>query len=275
MGITNYHTHTAFCDGKDTPSDVAREAYRQGLSALGFSAHAWYPVAEKDDWHINPAAYTDYVNEVRRLKDEYAGRMEILCGFEADYISGIASPSDPFYRDIGADYVIGSVHYLVHDGGYFTVDGPVEEVRDGVKTLYKGDAKAAVCEYFELQRLMLRDGGFEIWAHGDLFRKRNGVLHLFNERDSWYREQIAATAKEAARSTVIAEINTGGMARGAMDDVYPSAEFLHLLHEYKVPVIISSDAHRAKDVAFGFDKAMAQAMAAGYEQSDIMRRPAR
>ena len=33
----SYHTHTTFCDGKNTPMEMAEAALRQGLTALGFS----------------------------------------------------------------------------------------------------------------------------------------------------------------------------------------------------------------------------------------------
>lgn len=266
--MSNYHTHTVFCDGKDSPRDMARAASNNGLYVLGFSAHAMHPFS--DDWHIESRAYNSYAKEVHNLRDEYAGKMKILLGFEADYIPGMASPSDLFYRQIGAEYIIGSVHYIMHKDGFFTVDGPVQEVSDGVERLFHGDARAAVCEYFALQREMLKTGGFEIWGHPDLFRKRNGVLHLFDERDNWYIDELKKTARQAAISGVIAEINTGGMARGAIDDVYPSAQFLHLLHDAGVPVMINSDAHRASDIAFGFDRALLAARNAGYNELALL-----
>lgn len=272
--MTNYHTHTTFCDGADSAATMAAAAFSQGITALGFSAHARHFInndanrssilPDSDDWHIDDTDYDNYAAEICRLREEYAGRMEILCGFEADYIPNIASPKDPFYREKGAQYLIGSVHYIVQGSSYFTVDGPAEEVRNGIDTLFNGDAKAAVCEYFSLQRKMLNEGGFEIWAHPDLFRKRNKALHLFDESDTWYREEIKATVHEATKSGAIAEINTGGIARGAIDDVYPSAEFLSLLHEARIPVMINSDAHRAKDITFAFDRAMKAAYSAGY-----------
>lgn len=262
--MANLHTHTVFCDGEDTPACMAKAAYSKGLSALGFSCHAMHPFS--DDWHIDSRAYNDYANEVHRLRDGYDGKMKILLGFEADYIPVMASPADPFYRQLGADYVIGSVHYIMHKEGFFTVDGPVKEVQDGVASIFHGDGRAAVREYFALQREMLKRGGFEIWGHPDLFRKRNGLLHLFDERDDWYIDELMETAHAASSSGVVAEINTGGMARGAIDDVYPSAQFLRILHDEGVGVMINSDAHCAKDIAFGFGKALRAALDAGYKE---------
>ena len=35
--ISNFHTHTVYSDGKDTPEDIILEALRLGCSAIGFS----------------------------------------------------------------------------------------------------------------------------------------------------------------------------------------------------------------------------------------------
>ena len=38
----NYHTHTVFCDGADTPEDVVLAAIGKGFTHLGFSGHMDY-----------------------------------------------------------------------------------------------------------------------------------------------------------------------------------------------------------------------------------------
>ena len=113
---------------------------------------------------------------------------------------------------------------------------------------------------------MLKAGGFEIWGHPDLIRKRNGILRLFDENESWYKEELQLTAKAAAKAGVIAEINTGAIARGAMDDTYPSEYFLTLIYEAGVPVCINSDAHDTKNLDCAFDRAIEKAKNAGYKE---------
>lgn len=39
MLSADFHIHTKFCDGADTPEQMADEALRLGLKALGFSGH--------------------------------------------------------------------------------------------------------------------------------------------------------------------------------------------------------------------------------------------
>lgn len=265
---TNYHTHTNFCDGSDSTETVINSAIGKGFDIIGFSSHTIYPFAEL--WHIPPREHGKYVSEIRSLAEKHKNKIEVLCGFEVEYIPRMSIPSFSTFSQFSPDYLIGSVHYIFTEGGFFGVDESAENVRAGIDKYFNGNTKSAVCEYFSLERKMLRTGDFTFIGHCDLFRKRNGVLKLFDENESWYREEIALTAKEIARAGVIAEINTGAIARGAMDDLYPSEEMLSLLHENGVPIIINSDAHSTKDLDCAFSRAETAAKKAGYKETAIL-----
>ena len=51
MRLSNYHTHTVYCDGRDTPEELVLEALRLGCPELGFSEHSWLP---GEDWTMDP-----------------------------------------------------------------------------------------------------------------------------------------------------------------------------------------------------------------------------
>ena len=121
-------------------------------------------------------------------------------------------------------------------------------------------------EYFQLERKMLKEANFNIIGHADLVRKNNEKLCMFNENDSWYREEIKITADGIKKAGVIAEINTGAIARGTMDDVYPSAEFLSFLRERNVPVTINTDCHSPEKIDCGYERALQAALKAGYSE---------
>ena len=38
---TNYHTHSTFCDGKDTPEEMVKTAIEKGFDVIGFSGHGY------------------------------------------------------------------------------------------------------------------------------------------------------------------------------------------------------------------------------------------
>ena len=41
--ISNFHTHSVFCDGDNTLEEIATSAIEKGFTALGFSGHGFTP----------------------------------------------------------------------------------------------------------------------------------------------------------------------------------------------------------------------------------------
>ena len=277
----NFHTHSKFCDGKNTAEEMVLAAIDKGFTVLGFSGHCIHPMNPEfykpfdDVWHIPSSDIKSYTEEIRRLKEKYACKLQIYLGFEADYFDspeyGTAIPDKTSYAEFSPDYLIGAVHFVTTDKGFYTVDHHAEVIKENLIKLYSKpngeiDGKKAVCDYFEAERTMLLKGNFDILAHPDLLRKRNGELKIFDENESWYKDELRATAKVIANAGVITEINTGAIARGAMDDTYPSQQFLELLHNYGVPVCINSDAHTTDGLDCAFDRAAEKARRAGYKE---------
>ncbi len=280
----NLHTHSSFCDGKNTAEEMVQSAIARGISVLGFSGHCMYPLNPEfytpvdHLWHMPSERIADYTAEIRRLAHKYEGQIKLLLGFEADYFCstryGNAIPDKAAYARFEPDYLIGSVHFINasdEEFGFYTVDNKAECVEQALNTFYKKadntiDGKAAVCDYFEAERQMLKRGNFEIMGHPDLIRLRNGALIFFDEKDEWYKEQLRLTAKEAAAAGVIAEINTGAVARGLMSELYPSLQFLEYLKAAGVPVCINTDSHKVDTIDFGLDSAKEYAKKAGYDE---------
>lgn len=264
MEKINLHTHSFFCDGKNSIEDMVLTAIEKGFTTLGFSGHSMYPFA--CDWGIAPRSHGKYAEEVRRIAEKYKDKIEILLGFEADYVKGLCSPVKANFKEFKPDYLIGSVHFLLKPEGQTTVDDTAENVKKGLDELYKGDVKAYIHDYFEFQRQMLRQGDFEVWGHPDLVRKRNPVLKFFSEEEEWYKDEVRKTVKVAKGKDIVAEINSGAIARGCMDDFYPSEFFLELLHQAKIPVCINSDCHDKNMLDFAYDRAVLQAKKIGYKE---------
>ena len=264
MKKTNYHSHSTFCDGKAGLREMVQSAVEHRFDIFGFSGHSMYPFA--CDWHIAPREHAAYAQETRELAKEFQGKIELYTGFEADYIQGVCCPRFDRYKEFKPDFLVGSVHYVPGKGGFFEADGPFDETRENIRRYFGGDVKLAVQTYFALEREMLREGDFTFMGHCDLIRKQNAVSPLFSEEDSWYKNEIKATAQAIASSGVCVEINTGGMARGYMDSPYPSLYFLELLREKNVPVTINSDTHSPDTVDYAFDQAAEHAKKAGYTE---------
>lgn len=265
--LSNYHTHTTFCDGGNSVSAIISAAIKKGFKSIGFSAHSMYPFAS--DWHLPVKNFQDYVSEIQRNKKRYSSLLDVFIGFEADFLPPLTAPDKKVYKNFSIDYLIGSVHYMpVKTGDFlFAVDESKEALAKGLELNFSGNVRNLVECYFDTVRTMVKTCDFDFVGHVDLIRKYNKSLKLFDETENWYKEQIKETAKAIADSGKMVEINTGGIARGTIDDTYPSKEFLQELFKVNVPVVISSDCHAAKFLDCEFDKAVENAKYAGYKES--------
>ena len=250
---TNYHTHTTWCDGRNTPREMAAAAIERGFGALGFSSHAMLP-QDDVDWVLTPAKAPRYADEIRSLADELRGRIRILCGVEADYVPGGAEPSRSAYAAISPDYIIGSVHFVrAADGGLVPVDHSPELLEEGIRDHFGGSAEAFVRAYFAQVRDSLAFD-FDLVGHPDLVRKFNAKHPYFDESAEWYRGEVERTADAIAASGKLVEVNTGAISRGWLDDAYPSPEFRALLRGRGVKFVLDSDAHAAEGLDCAFDR---------------------
>ena len=250
---TNYHTHTNWCDGRDSPEDMVRAAIDKGFDVLGFSAHATFP--DDSACTVPAAKLAAHIAEVRALATAYADRIRVLCGLEADYIPGVTEPSHAWYAAVAPDYLIGSVHYVIApDGARVPVDHSPPLLQEGLTAHFAGDAEAYLRAYFAQVREMVARFDFDIVGHPDLCRKFNVKHPYFDEDAAWYREELVKTADAIAASGKIVEVNTGAISRGWLDDAYPSPTFRALLRERGVRFVLSSDSHATETLDFAFDR---------------------
>ena len=75
----NLHTHSIFCDGKDTIEEMTLEAISKGFDILGFSGHGYLDV---DTSSMRDTS--GYISEVERIKSKYASSIQIHLGIEED-----------------------------------------------------------------------------------------------------------------------------------------------------------------------------------------------
>jgi len=270
MSLACIHTHTVFCDGKDDIETFCRTAYEKGLVSLGFSAHA--PIFAKTgirtNWHLPDERLGEYMDSVRSAKKRWEGRLPVYLGLEVDFIPGITGPSDKNYREMGLDYIIASVHYVLPPKGEpFTVDGPLEEVEQGIKEGFGGNPMGMVESYLDSEEAMIRAGGFDVLGHPDLIKLHNKANKLFNPQSDFYSKKTAALAALLAEAGVPSELNTGGLNRDKLSECYPSLDFLKHFRKQNVPIVINADAHRAVDLDGHYEYARKTMLEAGYTET--------
>ena len=255
---TNYHTHTTYCDGKNSPKGIVSEAVRLGMTEVGFSGHSYTSIDES--YCMSREGMHKYFDEITKLREQYAGKIKILCGIEMDLFS------DPEDYDYGWDFIIGSCHYIKKDGEYFPVDESEEILKDACERLYGGDIYSLISDYFSEVSSVSRITTCDIIGHFDLITKFNEDGHLFDERDPRYITAWMKALDVLTRDkSLIFEINTGAMSRGYRTSPYPSEDILNELARRGASVILSSDSHDKSTLMYGFDEAYDLAEKAGLE----------
>ena len=241
--MIDLHMHTVFSDGIHTPEEMIEEALRKGLTRVGISDHSH---ADWDECAMPTERIDAYRQEMARLRDLYAGKIEVLCGLERDYYS------DDFRT---YDYVIGSVHAVrMEDGYHFCVDWAPERMEADVRKYFGGDWYALTERFFQAEADTVRQTKCDIIGHFDLVSKYNEQRNWFDPAHPRYRAAWQHAADLLIAEGKPFEVNTGAISRGYRTDAYPSREIREYLRNRGAKLILSSDAHRKEDIAFLFDK---------------------
>lgn len=249
----SYHTHTTFCDGKNTPMEMAVSAAGRGLTALGFSGHSYFPLDPQGTMAPDPQ---DYRRAVEAVRAQFAGKMDVFCGVEQD----LYSPGD------GSDfaYAIGSVHFLKKGDAYCPIDLSAAQLRQGVKDLYNGDPYAMAEAYFAAVSSLPERTAAQIVGHFDLITKFLDRDPLFDPEHPRYLEAAFRAADRLIAAGLIFEINTGAISRGYRKTPYPHKALLSYIHHQGGRVTLGTDSHRADTVDFGLDLAAGLARETGF-----------
>lgn len=256
----NLHTHTIYCDGKNTPEEMVRAAMEKGHGSLGFSSHAY--VYFSDYAGITQERIDNYVADVRRLQEKYKDTFPIYLGLEAD----MYAPVEPGIFQ----YLIGSTHYLKFGEDQFpTFDTSGPGLTDFVNTWFGGDGMAFVKEYFHQLMQMPKYGKFDILGHFDLVSKHVETTPLFDYDSDEYVRLGAQAAEELAPHIKLFEVNTGAMARGYRTMPYPSPRLTKVLKDLGYGVVISSDCHDAEKLDCGYELSRQYLASLGFRERFI------
>ncbi|MBR4410293.1 MAG: histidinol-phosphatase, partial [Firmicutes bacterium] len=278
----NIHTHTLYCDGKNSPEEMILDAISAGFDVLGFSGHCY---TSFDEGYCMSREQTEtYHTEIRQLAEKYKDRLQILCGIEQDRY-GNDSAAD-------FDYAIGSVHaffkpcealpekypggIIAVDGGcYIYVDWTAEAMEWAVKNLYNGDSLALAEDYYETLASFSGDPDVQIIGHLDLLTKfeekltADGKQPLFDTEHPRYIQAANKAIEVLSSAGKIFEINTGAMAKDYRSAPYPSLPLLRMIRDAGGRIMINSDCHAAGKLDCEFELAAKLALEAGFTHLSV------
>ena len=263
--VCSVHTHSTYCDGKNSMAEMAAAAYEAGVRHYGFSGHGHTP-CPADIGICMAADPIEYWAEAERLRKEYEGRMEILLGIEQDLCADVPVPD-------WAEYWIGSVHDLQDPktGKYYAVDWKMEELESCRDEMCGGDGLALAEAYYAAVAEMAKKQP-PILGHIDLITKLNGDGSLFDEESPRYKAAALAALHAVDPQATVLEINTGAIARGYRTAPYPAPFLLNEWRAMGGRIILTADAHHTGGIQFAYADAVAHARAAGYETAVILTR---
>lgn len=260
--LTNYHSHTSFCDGKAPMESFIEEAIREGFTSYGVSSHAPLPFLTR--WTIdNPEETERYIQEFHRIKKLYGDRIDLYTGLEIDYMDEQHNPANAYFQNLPLDYRIGSVH-LLHstEGEIIDIDTRPEIFKENVERYLGGDLHQVVLTYFDKLMRMIELGGFDFVGHADKISYNAQWCEPGILEQKWYRDKIHDYFTFIAEKKVMIEVNTKTLHRNGF--LYPNREHFGLMHQLGIPVVVNSDAHVPELINSGRPEALQWLKEAGF-----------
>ena len=258
--LQNLHTHTTYCDGKNTPEEIICSALQKGFHSIGFSGHSNTTYCL--DYCMSFEGTEAYKKEITELKEKYQKNIAVFLGLEVDMYSEVDLS--------GYDYLIGTTHYLPIEGGLVGFDRSALEVEHMIQTYFKGDGMAYAKEYYRNLAKLPEYGVFDIIGHFDIITKHSESRKFFDEDSKEYRYAAIEAAEALSGKIPFFEVNTGAISRGYRTTPYPSVFLLKELKRLGFGAVISSDCHNAAQLDRGFKEAAALLKMCGFKEQFVL-----
>lgn len=253
MIFGEFHCHTNYCDGKNTPREMVEEAVKRGLPALGITGHGYMP--HDGRYCMTKEDTKQYIKDITALKSEFSDRIDLLLGLEADLFTEFDKSK--------FDYIIGSCHYYEKDGVLFDVDGSAEETLKAIELFRSADALAEY--YFEQVSTVKNKLDCQIVGHFDLLTKFEEKQKLFDTESKRYVSAALSALDELLKTDVLFEVNSGAISRGYRTTPYPAPFILKHIKEKNGSIILTGDAHSKETLCAYFDDMLEYVKSIGFK----------
>lgn len=253
------HMHTIGFDGHDSVQTMINRAGEIGFSTIGISNHfivnadiknskmysfavrGGYDTIYSESFDEVLTRFIPHYEELEHIQ-ELNKNTRILRGMEVDFfnIPKWRYGFERILKILTPDYLIGSAHFIEYDGKILNMHDLKKASPDIQDLLLQ--------KYWKNVAVAAESGLFTWMAHLDL-PKKVGL-----GRDKKWAEYENMAVEAIAKSGTAIEINTSFYKPDCYEP-YPSNRILKMVAKNNVPVLLSDDAHNAKDLGRNFDEA--------------------
>lgn len=161
----NFHSHTQFCDGRESMAKMAEAALKCGMKHYGFTPHS--PIPLPSSCNMSALSVDDYVTEFNRLKALYEGKLNLYLSMEIDFLGERWGATNPYFDTIPLDYKLSSIHFVPTPDGEreIDVDGDPSHFKGNMARYFDNDIRYVVDKFYERTLAMVEIGGFDIMGH--------------------------------------------------------------------------------------------------------------
>jgi histidinol-phosphatase (PHP family) len=262
------HTHSPFCrHGSTAPLEqYAMAANAHGCVRLSVTEHAPLPPHWVDDAALcamDVGELDAYIACVQRVREQYAGVLDVCVGIELDYLSGnVGFMENIVHRIDGALHdVIVSVHFVPgRNGTMRCIDYTPEYVRTHVLPAYGTMDRLVEAYYDEVEQAIASVSMVSglpsrvRLGHVEVIDKFRAVLPPYDR--AYCDERLLRLVPMLAHYGVGIDLNTAGLRKPHCQRVYATQSFVDACRKADVPIVFGSDAHDPSEVAYGWDVAM-------------------
>jgi len=275
MNLIDCHTHTQFSmDSEADISSCIKRACELGLAAYAITDHcecnAWYTeehysAADKKlcDYFNYAADFENSVSAVTALKEQYAGKLNLICGVELGQILHDKEVAQKVNSDSRLDFIIGSAHQIANEKDFYYIDY-TERTMDEIYDLLE--------RYFKEVYDTCRTGLFDVFGHLTYclryMKQRNNICPDISRFD----DIIAESFRVLAQNGKGIEINTSGIRQG-FGATFPDLKYVKMFRDLGGEILsIGSDSHTVEDIGADVNKGVETAASAGFTRLAYFRK---
>lgn len=240
--FSDYHVHSEFSfDSEEKIDNIISKAIELKMNQIVITDH------EDFNWPVEGETplidLPKYNLVLSQKKEQYKNKIKLFKGIELGLMKGTGTQCLELINALALDFIIGSCHIVDNMDPYYTDFWKNRQDRDAFELYFK-TLLEGLLEFSQIDTL----------GHLDyVVRYSPNKDSNYSPRD--YQDVIDEILKFIIEKDIKLEINTSNLSKG-FDFFNPHTDIIKRYKELGGKyVTLGSDAHKAKYIGYGFDKA--------------------